>query len=104
MYRLRGRCEWLAEGPHQAVEGTGVEGECCAAPGVGRVWVWHCGELGAAEVVAVHGDEGCDWCVVIAWGGGAVAGVEVFDDCCGECGLSWIFLAYGFGWDCALDD
>lgn len=43
-------------------------------PRVGRRWVGHGVELGAREVVAVHGDEGGDGRPV--WKGGCVSDVE----------------------------
>lgn len=50
----------LFEGLYKFEEGCAVESEFGAAAGVGGGWVGHGGELGAGEVVAVHGDEGGD--------------------------------------------
>lgn len=66
------------EGLDQSVEGGAVKGEFCAAAGVGCFWIGEGGELGAGEVVAVHGDEGC-YC-----GGWWVVGVAVVVVLCGR--------------------
>lgn len=85
---LRG--ERLAERAHEGEEGGRVEGPFGAAAGVRRVWVRHGGELGAREVVAVHGDEGGDGDVGAAR---VVLGVEVIEalgDEAGERGFAWV--------------
>lgn len=52
--------ERLPEEPDEREEGVAVESEGGAAAGVGGLGIRERGELGAGEVVAVHGDEGRD--------------------------------------------
>ena len=99
------RAERCAELFDEREEGGRVEGEGCAAAGVRGVRVGHGGELGAGQVVAVHGEEGREL------GGGAegrvggfVEGVEGLGDfgCegCFACGriLSAFVLFLGGTW------
>jgi hypothetical protein len=44
---------------YESEECCAVECELCAAPGVGCLRVGEGGQLGAGEVVAVHGDVCC---------------------------------------------
>lgn len=47
----------FAEFLHEGEECGGIECESCTSPGVCIIWVGESGELGAGEVVAVHGEE-----------------------------------------------
>lgn len=51
----------LAEGAEEGIKRRAVKGEFGAAAGVGGGRVGQGGEVGAGEVVAVHGDEGGYW-------------------------------------------
>ena len=70
--RLGGCIQRLPQVLNERQEGGAVEGEGGAAAGVRVDGVWEGGELGAGEVVAVHGDEG--------GGGGGGESVEPFGD------------------------
>lgn len=69
----------LFEGLYEFEKGCAVKSEFGATAGVGRGWVGHGGELGAGEVVAVHGDEGGDGGRVL-WVLEFVPGVEGLGD------------------------
>lgn len=73
----------LSEGLYEGEEGRPVKGELSAAAGVGGSRVGHGGELGAGEVVAVHGDEGGDGGGVV-WAVGLMSSVEGCGDDLGE--------------------
>ena len=80
--------ERFAQLAHEAQEGGRVEGEGSAAPGVGGGGVRHGGELGAGEVVAVHGDEGGEELGGAPGGKVGVVGIEVGAYKAGEGGFT----------------
>lgn len=69
--------------------GGRVEGEGCAAPGVGGCGGGEGGELGAGEVVAVEGEEGGDRGGGAGGGVGRVEGVEAGGEGGCEGRFSW---------------
>ncbi len=75
--------EGFTEGLDEAKEGGRVEGEGCAAAGVGGRGVLEGGELRAGEMVAVHRDKGGDRG---GGEGGEFLGVEGVDAGCNEGG------------------
>lgn len=82
----------MPEGLYKRQERGAIKGEFSAAAGVGGGWVGHGGELGACEVVAIHGDEGGDGGGV-CWGVSAVSRVEGCGDELGEgCFACWCEL------------
>lgn len=87
MRRRKRRWRWwygqgLFESLYEFEKGCAVKGEFGAAAGVGGGWVGHGGELGAGEVVAVHGDEGSDGGRVL-W---VLEGVSVVEGLCDDLG------------------
>lgn len=77
-------------------KGGPVKGELGAAASVGGGWVGHGGELGAREVVAIHGDEGGDGGGIV-WGMGFVPRVEGcgydLGEGCFACGRWWVCVS-----------
>ena len=78
-----------AHGAHERQIGRCVEGEGCAAPGVGSGRVWQRRELGARDVVTVERDEGCDEGGGAGWGFGFVEGIEARGEGRGEGRFAW---------------
>ena len=79
-----GRSELL----HEREVGRRVKGEGSAAARVSRSGVGQRGELGAAEMIAVQGNEGCDDSVTAGRGVLGMQGVESSCDRGGEGCLS----------------
>lgn len=104
---IEGRCvrhlgaliQRLSYPPNKIEERIPIESECCAASSMCVFGVWHAGELGAREVVAVHGDVGCYWCGGVGWG--ILGGVESVQAGgylgCEGC-FAWVSMSE-LGWD-----
>lgn len=81
MDRLGAGCERLPHPLHQREVGGAVKGKRCTASVVSMFWVWHGRELGACEVIAVHGNKtSYGWGSSLAIEGG-VEGIEAVDYC-----------------------